>query len=230
MRVAAIIPAAGSGKRMNHELPKQYLPLGGKPIIAHSLLTLQNIQDIEEIFVAVSAAGEEFCRKQVIEKFNIGKVRKIIIGGESRQDSVYNALMGMENGFDIVLVHDAARPFLDIGITTSIIKYAGRFGASIAASPIRDTVKIAKPHGFVERTVPRENLLSVQTPQAFKYDLLIEAHKKAREGGFVGTDDAEIVEKLGKPVYVVESPSSNIKITTPEDLILAEAILIERGS
>ncbi len=230
MRVAAIIPAAGSGKRMNHELPKQYLPLGGKPIIAHSLLTLQNIQDIEEIFVAVSAAGEEFCRKQVIEKFNISKVCKIIIGGESRQDSVYNALMGMENGFDIVLVHDAARPFLDIGITTSIIKYAGRFGASIAASPIRDTVKIAKPHGFVERTVPRENLLSVQTPQAFKYDLLIEAHKKAREGGFVGTDDAEIVEKLGKPVYVVESPSSNIKITTPEDLILAEAILIERGS
>ena len=229
MRVAAIIPAAGSGRRMNHELPKQYLPLGGRPIIAHSLLILQRMPGIDEIFVAVSTAGKEYCRKQIVERFDIKKVRKFIIGGEDRQGSVYNVLMEIGDGFDIVLVHDAVRPFLDVNITASVIKEAERHGASITASPIRDTVKVAKPHGFVEKTIPRDNLLAVQTPQAFKYSLLMEAHKSARESGFVGTDDAGLVERLGKPVCVVEVPSNNIKITTPEDLILAEAIFREQG-
>ncbi len=214
---------------MNHSLSKQYLPLGGKPIIARTLLALENFTLIDEILVAVRKEEEEYCHREIIEKFNITKVRKLIEGGKRRQDSVYNALEVVGKGCNLVVIHDSVRPFITEDILIEAIAQANIHKASVVAVPVTDTVKEAKYHGFIERTLPRENLWAVQTPQVFDYELILEAHKRAKKENFVSTDDASLVERMRHPVKVVEGALDNIKITTPEDLIMAEAMLRELG-
>ena len=229
MKTIAIVPAAGKGVRMNHSLSKQYLPLGGEPIIARTLLALQSFALIDEIVVAVRKEEKDYCHKEIIEKFNITKVHKLIEGGERRQNSVHNALEAVGEGCNLVVIHDSVRPFITEHILMEAVAQANVHKASVVAVPVTDTVKEAKYHGFIEKTLSRENLWAVQTPQVFKYGLILEAHEQAKKDNFIGTDDASLVERMGHPVKVVEGAPDNIKITRPEDLIMAEAILQELG-
>jgi 2-C-methyl-D-erythritol 4-phosphate cytidylyltransferase len=221
LRVVAIVPAAGRGLRMNHHLPKQYLPLGGKPIVARTLLGLQSFAVIDEIFL--------YCEREIVRKYGLTKVCQVIEGGERRQDSVYNALEKIGGGAGLIVIHDGVRPFLAESILMEAVAQATVHKAAVVAVPITDTVKVAKQHGFIRKTLSREDLWAVQTPQVFEYGLILEAHREARKDNFLATDDASLLERMGHPVKVVEGSTENIKITTPEDLIMAEAILREFG-
>ena len=229
MKIVAIVPAAGRGTRMNHSLPKQYLPLGGKPIIARTFMVLENFPLIDEILPVVRNEEKEYCRREIIEKYNLTKVHQLVEGGEKRQNSVYNALEKIEADTNLVVIHDSVRPFVTEDILMEAIAQASVHKAAVVAIPVTDTVKEAKGHGFVKRTLRRENLWAVQTPQVFDYELILKAHRQAREKNWTGTDDSALVERIGCRVKVVEGSPDNIKITTAEDLIIAEAILREFG-
>ncbi len=228
MRTAAIIPAAGSGTRINAGIPKQFLPLGGRPMLARTLEALDRVDGIEVFFLAL-APGEFDCYSaEIAPGLRLRKEVVIVEGGPSRQASVQNGL-SKAGGYDIMLIHDAARPFITIETAEAIISEAGRHGAACAAIPVTDTIKKADGSGFISSTVPREGLWAVQTPQAFRRELILRAHARAAQDGFTGTDDASLAERLGERVKIVESSPLNIKITTMEDFIFAESIIRELG-
>ena len=231
LKVTAIVPAAGRGERMKKEekISKQYLPLGGRPILVHTLLALEESPSIEEIILAVGNEEIDYCQLAIVKRFGLRKVKRIVAGGGKRQDSVYNALKKVGEDCHIVLVHDSVRPFITREIIQRTVEGAGIHKAVATAVPVTDTIKEGNEQGFVERTLDRNFLWAIQTPQGFESGLLKEAYSRAYETGFYGTDDASLVEKIGHPVKVIEGSHENIKITTPEDLIIAEAILRERG-
>ena len=224
-RVNAIVLAAGSGKRMGSEIPKQYLPLNGKPVMVYSLESFAK-SSVDGIILVVAPGDVEFCQKEIVEKYHITKVVSIVEGGAERYDSVYRGSLTSES--DIVLVHDSARAFVSQKVIEEAIEGAEHYDACVVAVPSKDTVKIATPDGFVESTPRRELVWDVQTPQAFSYSLLRGAYEKmmadsAQEGI---TDDAMVVERMTDvPVRLVQGDYNNIKITTPEDLVLGEKIL-----
>ncbi len=223
-KTAVIIAAAGKGRRMNHSLPKQYLPLEGKPILAHTLINLSKIETVNSMTLVVSEDRIDWCKEKIIGKFNIKKVDRIISGGNTRSESVKNGLESLNKNTKIVAIHDGVRPFITTSIFNNIIKHTKEFGAAVCAIPLRDTLKNVSGKSDIVSTQDRKGLWLVQTPQVFKYSLIMEAYKKAEEDGVQATDDAGLVERLPHPVKIVEGSSFNIKITTPEDLILAEAI------
>jgi len=227
-KVTVIVPAAGKGIRMNHSLPKQFLPIGGKPILAHTLLNLNRIPDVDSIIVVVNEGRIRWCREKVVNRFGIEKVKKVIKGGSTRQQSVSNGLKSLEESTRIVVIHDGARPFITVDILRRVVDKAKRYGAAICAIPVQDTLKKVADNTQVESTSNRNSLWLVQTPQAFLSSLLLKAYEKALTDGYEGTDDSAVVERLPHPVKIVEGSPLNIKVTTPQDLILAEAIL-ERG-
>jgi len=211
---------------MNEErTSKQYLPLGGKPILVHTLLAFEKCPSIEEIILAVREEEIDYCRLVIVKRFGLQKVKEIVAGGEKRQDSVYNALKKVRKDGHIILVHDSVRPFISGEIIRRTIQEAGIHKAVATAIPVTDTIKEGNGSGFVEKTLNRERLWSIQTPQGFESDLIKKAYSQAREENFYGTDDASLVERMGHPVKIIEGSHENIKITTPEDLIMAEAIL-----
>ncbi len=204
--------------------PKQLLELAGKPIVAWSLETIARSPLVTDIVVACEA-DQRHAFERLAASVGDGKVRRIVAGGARRQDSVFAALRALEVPTDLVVVHDGARPFLSGDVLARVIERARELGAAIAAVPEKDTIKQANENGTVHKTIPRERLWAAQTPQAFSYDLLFRAHESAEADGFMGTDDAELVERLGgATVAIVESSDENVKITTPEDLIVAERI------
>jgi len=209
--------------------PKQFLALGGVPIIVHTLRVLQDTAAVTEIILAVPDADREYCLQDIIACHGFTKVTKIVAGGERRQDSVRHGLAEVGPSIEIVLVHDAVRPFLTVQMVENVIDCAAKHGAAIVAVPMRDTVKRADPHGVVHDTLSREHLWLAHTPQAFRRDLFREAHRRAEADGFQGTDDAQLVERLGHRVETVDSSWENIKITRPEDLAIGEAILAARA-
>jgi len=215
---------AGGGVGMNHSLPKQYLPLEGKPILAHTLINLSKISSVDSITLVVSEDRIDWCREKIIEKFNVKKIDKIIAGGETRGKSVRNGLESLDKQTEIVAIHDGVRPFITAPLFNNIIKRTEEYGAVVCAIPLRDTLKNVNEKNEVKSTQDRKGLWLVQTPQIFKYSLIMQAYKKALEEGFQATDDAGVVERLPHSVKIVEGSSFNVKITTPEDLILAEAI------
>ncbi len=223
-KTAVIIVAAGRGIRMNHALPKQYLPLEGKPILAHTLLNLAKIPGVDSITLVVSEDRIQWCKETIVNKYNIKKVKKLIAGGNTRGESVLNGLGSLDSQIEIVAIHDGVRPFVEKSIFSHVVEQAKKFGAAICAIPLRDTLKTIDKKNEVKSTHNRDGLWIVQTPQAFRYSLILEAYEKAMKDGFQATDDAAIVERLPHPVKIVEGSLFNIKITTPEDLILAEAI------
>lgn len=229
LKVTAIVPAAGRGMRMGEDISKQYLPLAGKPILAHTLASLEQCPAIDEVILAVRGKEVAHCQEVVVEKFALKKVKEIIPGGEHRQDSVYNALKRIRPNCELVLIHDSVRPFLTEELILRTIEETELHGAVAAAVPLTDTIKQGNGRGFVEKTLNRDELWSIQTPQGFKYNLIQKAYSQAYEDGFYGTDDASLVERMGHPVKIIEGSPENIKITTPEDLIIAEAILREIG-
>ncbi len=225
MKVTAIITAAGSGSRMESETKKQYLNLGGRPVLLYTLDRFQNHQGIDEIILVVPADEIEYKKELVLGKTSkYIKIKKIIPGGANRQESVYNGLLAAYDA-DIVLIHDGVRPFVTTLQIQRIIFAAQKTGAAILAIPATDTLKETGSDGFIKKSLPRDNIFYAQTPQGFDYELILSAHEAAAGEGFLGTDDASLLERTGRAVSIVPGSSSNIKLTAPSDLILAEAIL-----
>lgn len=222
--VVAIVPAAGQGTRMGSHTPKQYLTLGEIPILVFCLQVLQRVPDIDHIILSVPERDREFCLQDIVRAHHLNKVSQVIAGGRRRQDSVRHGIMAIPSPPGIVLVHDGVRPFIDERMVKEVISSARRIGAAVAALPIHDTVKRVGPDHLIRETLKREELWQIQTPQAFRYDWLLEGHRLAQEQEWDVTDDAAIIERLGYPVSVVEGSCFNIKITRPEDLVLGEAI------
>jgi len=226
MKVAAIIPAAGVGRRMQQNTPKQYLTLGGRPILATTLAIFEQMPEITEITVVAQPAALDFCQKLVIAPFGFKKVLRLVPGGKERQDSVYNALkvLHRQNDWDLILVHDGVRPFVTQDEVRRVIRAAGKHGAAILALPAQDTVKKVNQEGRIQKTLKRQDIWLAQTPQAFQAAIIWRAFVEAYSREFYGTDEASLVEALGVPVVVEPGSPLNIKVTTPEDLVMAEAI------
>ena len=226
--VVALVPAAGRGLRMGGSVPKQFLSLGGEPLIVQSLRALQAAPVIDQIVLAVPLADVDYCEAEIVSRHRFTKVTKVVAGGAERQDSVRHALAQVHAETEIVLIHDAVRPFVTQRMIEEVVAAARREGAAIIALPMRDTVKQVRTDGMIERTVDRTPLWLAQTPQAFRRDWIETAHKNAHAEGIRATDDAFLVEWLGHLVAVVEGSGENIKVTRPEDLVIGEAILASR--
>jgi 2-C-methyl-D-erythritol 4-phosphate cytidylyltransferase len=223
MNVCAIIPAGGQGTRMGGTVPKQFQALRGKPILHYTLRTFQESGLIDSLVLVVPEKELVNARADWLNQASV--VKQVVVGGEKRQDSVFNGYQALPADTDIVLVHDGVRPFLSKQMIQQTIDVAGEFGAAITAIPVNDTIKQVGNSGVVQRTVERAGLWRVQTPQAFRYDLLGEAFRKARADAFYGTDEGSLIEYLGKAVRVVDGSEWNLKITRPEDLVLGESIV-----
>lgn len=227
-KVTAIIPAAGQGKRMAAGQNKQYLDLDSQPIIIHTLRIFQNHPMINQIILVVGEDEIEFCKKEIKDKYKIDKIYDIISGGSERQYSVRNGLNILDKDTNIVIIHDGARPLITEEILTETIFKATEAGAVTVAVPVKDTIKVVDGKGFVVATPDRNTLWQIQTPQGFRKDIILSAHEFAENEDYLGTDDASLVERIGRSVKVVYGSYENIKITTPEDLMLANEILKKR--
>lgn len=223
--VTAIVVAAGKGKRMGKGFNKQYIQLQGKPIVAHTLEVFEKSQYIDDIILVVGQEEIDFAQEEIIKKHDLRKVSKVIGGGKERQDSVYEGLLAAKDECEIVLIHDGARPFVQEYMIGKTIDTAKKMGAAIVAVPVKDTIKRVNTQLEVVDTPNRKELWGIQTPQTFQYSLLKRAYDAAREEKVIVTDDSMMVERLGHPVKIVEGSYENIKITTPEDIIIAEEIL-----
>lgn len=227
-KVVAIIPAAGMGRRMNNAIQKQYLSLGNMPLLVHCLHTFAAHPAIDEIIIVTPEDQLDFCRWDIVHAYNIDKVCAVVRGGNERQDSVRNGLRACQcSAEDIILIHDGVRPLIETETIDAVIAGVAEHGACIAAVPMKDTIKEVHD-GIIRSTPQRSNLWAAQTPQGFRCNLIVNAHEQALAHGFSATDDASILEWLGHEVAVVEGSYTNFKITTPEDLILAQALLNTR--
>jgi len=228
MQYEVVLPAAGSGKRMGAGQNKLFLKLLEKPILVHTLEVFQQDPACTGIWLAVKPEERGFIQK-MLEDYRITKVKGLPDGGAERQHSVHSCMKEMQQ-VDIVLVHDAARPFITHDIIAKLVQNAHHHGAAIAGVRAKDTMKKVSNNGIIEETVDRESLWMVQTPQAFRFELIMEAEDVAEKVGFLGTDEAMLMERLGHQVHIVESSYENVKMTTQEDLVFGEAILRKRGS
>ena len=232
MRVEALIVSAGKGHRFiegkstrpDHG-KKQFHLLAEKPILAHTLDKFEACPLIHSILLVVGEEDMDYCLEEIIEKYQYKKISQIVPGGKRRQDSVKNGIEFLSKDTEIVVIHDGVRPFVTKEMIEDSIQSAIRFGAVVLAMPVKETIKMVKPDGTVLKTLDRESLWQIQTPQAFRVNVIKEAYHKATEDGFVGTDDASLVERLGVEVHILPGSYTNIKITTPEDLILANLFM-----
>jgi 2-C-methyl-D-erythritol 4-phosphate cytidylyltransferase len=228
MRVTAAIPAAGWGERMAMDQKKPYLLLNGRPLLFYVLDAFYNSTEIDNIIVAVAPGEEDFCRKKVVEKFSFLDKVRVIPGGATRQDSVRQLLNKLSAQSSMVLIHDGARPLITRELINRAIEDTTRWKATVMAVPVADTIKLANSDIYVEQTLPRDKLWAIQTPQTFDKNLICEAHARAYQDGYIGTDDASLVERMGISVKIIMGAYDNIKVTTPGDLIIAEALLKRR--
>lgn len=227
LSVVAIVPAAGSGSRMGGSSPKQFLRLGGVPVLVRTLRILGGSRVVRGIVLVAPPAAVERTRR-LLARHRVPRVLAVVPGGAERQESVWLGLQAVPPAADLVVVHDGVRPFITGTLVRAVVEAARRFGAASCGLPVRDTVKRVR-EGFVEATVDRGGLWLIQTPQAFRRTLLWEAHEKARRDGFLGTDDAVLVERLGVPVRMIAGLQENLKITTPDDLARARVLTSARG-
>lgn len=227
--ISAVIVAGGKGKRMGHDVPKQYIKLNGREILSITLGVFESSPLVDEVILVISEGEVDYCLNNIVKKYGFKKVKDIIKGGAERQDSVYNGLLNCSPLTDIVLIHDGVRPFVDKNIIEKSIESARIYGACAAGVYVKDTIKIVDGDKFIISTPDRGSLIAIQTPQTFKFDLVLEAHKRARENKIYATDDTALVELMGHRVKIIEGSYCNIKITTPEDLIFAKLILNSRA-
>ncbi len=221
---SAVIVAAGSGKRMRTDKPKQFLELCGKTIIERTVGIFADCSFINEIIVVSSEDGIKECKK-LIDVRGI----KYVIGGSERYESVYNGLKSVSENSDIVIIHDGVRPFVTESIIRESVLSAVEYGACAAGVKSKDTVKICDKDGFVKETPDRSMVYSIQTPQTFRRSIIDDAYQRARLSGIFGTDDAALVENAGYRVKIIEGSYENIKITTPDDLIVGEKLMKGSG-
>ncbi|AEE92297.1 2-C-methyl-D-erythritol 4-phosphate cytidylyltransferase [Tepidanaerobacter acetatoxydans] len=224
MQVSAVIAAGGHGKRMNSSVSKQFLTIKGHPILYYTLNKFEKMDVISSIVLVTGVDDMDYTRNEIIRKYGFKKV-KLVEGGKERQDSVYNGLRELSPQTDIVVIHDGVRPFVPIKLIEKSITAAIKYKAVGVAVPVKDTIKIVGDGNTIKSTPDRKTLWSIQTPQTFKYDLILAAYEKAISEGFYGTDDTVLVERMGLSVKIIEGAYENIKITTPEDIIFAEAFV-----
>lgn len=218
--IAVIIAAGGMGKRMGSRTPKQFLTLGDRPVLLHSVQAFERIAAVRQIIVAAPAEQIERTER-LLRRGGCRKVTAVVAGGRERQDSVRMALEMMVGKPSLVLVHDAARPLVTLRVVTEVIEAAERWGAAVVGVRVKDTIKTEGQPGFYRSTLPRHLLWAVQTPQGFQTHLIVKAHRLARRARYTGTDDASLVERLRFPVRIVEGSARNIKITTKDDIRIA---------
>ncbi|MFP3979884.1 MAG: 2-C-methyl-D-erythritol 4-phosphate cytidylyltransferase [Desulfobacterales bacterium] len=221
----AIIVAAGCGKRMQSPISKQFLELGNIPILVRTLRVFVRHPRIAGIFLVVPEKEMDYCRSRILPEVEGGTDLRMVAGGARRQDSVYQGLLAVSEPGRIVVIHDGVRPFVGPELITACIGGAEQLGACIAGIPASDTVKRVRPENQIRETLAREEIWLAQTPQAFRWELIKKAFDKAIADGFSGTDDASMMEHIGRPVRMIEGSRQNIKITTPADMELAAAFL-----
>ena len=226
-KIGIVIPAAGQGKRMGVGYNKQFMTLMGLPILAHTVRLFEESRYVSEIAI-VGAAGDIPVIEELVHRYKFTKVMAICIGGVQRQDSVRAGVQALSTAIQRVAVHDGARPLLTLEQFNRFLEEAEKFSAAIMGIPLKDTVKRVDTSGKVLETLPRDYLRAVQTPQIFDRGILEQAHHQAAAEGYYGTDDATLLEWLGYPVQILEGSQENIKVTTPDDLWLAERILATR--
>ena len=222
--VTAIFPAAGASKRMGGGVNKNFLKLMGEPILIRTLKTFSRVKRVNFLIVVVAAHEVETVEKLLRGATEL-KPWRVTVGGSERQFSIANGLKLLPDDAEIILVHDAARPLIGIRTIDAVIDAAQEFGGAIAAVPSKDTIKIVDAQGFVKHTPPRSKLVAVQTPQGFRREILLQAYEKAARENFLGTDDASLVERLGARIKIVNGDYENLKVTTPEDIFVAETLL-----
>ena len=223
--ISAIILAGGKGKRMGAPVSKQFIEIKGKPIIYYTIKKFSENKKIDNIVVVLSKDEVGYFKENILEKYNL-KVDNIVIGGTERQDSVYNGLKSLEDtNTDIVLIHDGARPFISDRIIDDGIKFAQVYGACAPGVMPKDTIKIKNESNFSVSTPDRGSLVAIQTPQVYKFNEILECHEKIKINNIVVTDDTMVAEKFGYSVYLYDGEYTNIKVTTPEDLILGEKLI-----
>lgn len=232
-KVAAVVLAGGQGKRMGTTTAKQYLLLDGKPVLYYALRAFEE-SCVDSIVLVTGEQETEYCREEIVNRFGFGKVSHIVPGGKERYHSVANGLAALEQESPgIVLIHDGARPFVTASMIADLVRETEKSGACVTGTPVKDTIKIADEEGFCAKTPPRKMVWAVQTPQAFSFPLaahayrkLLEEEKKLQRLGVQITDDAMVVEYMtSRKVRLVQGEYTNIKLTTPEDLLIAEAFL-----
>lgn len=222
----AVIVAAGKGKRMGTEISKQFLPLGGKEILAHTVQKFEKATNIRDI-VLVTGVDSLQDVQEMAQEYGWEKIVSIVAGGKERQDSVWNGLQQVAVDTEIILIHDGVRPFVTEDILNGSIETALEMGGCVAGVPAKDTIKVCDGENIAIATPDRSALWQIQTPQTFRKERIVKAYEQAKEDGFVGTDDASFAEHCGYPVKVIMGSYRNIKITTKEDLIIGEAFLKE---
>lgn len=225
MKTVAIIPAGGAGKRLGLEVAKQYLLLDSLPLLVHTVRVFQITEVVSAIVLVVPKEDVASVQKQIVEKYGLTKVMAVVAGGRERQDSVRNGLRAVPETCDVVIVHDGVRPFVTREMIIRVVAATAECGAASIGVPAKDTIKETTDENIVAVTLRRHNLWQTQTPQAFGYDILCRASAEAERDHFYGTDDASLVERMGVKVRMVAGSHENIKITTPEDLLIAEALM-----
>ncbi len=229
MKATVLIPAAGMGRRMGASVNKQYLDLAGRPILAHTLALFDGHPQVEHIYPILPAEEISYCQEQLVARYGFSKVRRLVPGGAERQDSVRNGLLalaqdGLAQDQRPVLIHDGARPLFNPQLIPELLEAIARTGACVLGVPAKDTIKEVDC-GLISATPDRQRLWQAQTPQGACYRHLAAAYKRAADEGIVGTDDASLLELAGQPVAMVTGDYRNIKVTTPEDLVIATAFL-----
>ena len=224
-KYAAIVLAAGSGKRMNSQVHKQYLIIQDRPVLYYSLKEFED-SAVDEIVLVVGKGEEEFCRREIVDKYGISKVKAIVEGGKERYHSVFEGLKQTSDA-DYVLIHDGARPFVNQDIIRRCMQEVQKYQACVVGMPVKDTIKIADEEGYAKQTPDRKNVWMIQTPQTFSYALIYEAYEEMlKKEDTASTDDAMVLERIkGKKSKLIEGSYRNIKITTPEDLLIANVYL-----
>ena len=223
---AAVIVAAGKGKRMGTEISKQFLPLRGKEILAHTVEKFEHAENIRDI---VLVTGQDSLQdvQDMAQEYGWQKIISVVAGGKERQDSVWNGLLAISEDTEIVLIHDGVRPFVTEDILNLSIETAVEMGGCVAGVPAKDTIKVCNSENISVDTPDRSTLWQIQTPQTFQKERIVKAYKQAKDAGFIGTDDASLAENSGYSVKVIMGSYRNIKITTQEDLLIGEAFLKE---
>jgi len=225
LKISAVIAAAGEGKRFGGTVRKPYVRLAGKPLLLHSAERIAAVEGVVELVVMVHPSDAAMAREEFLPALQQLLPAKVSPGASLRQETIRLALRLVNAESDLVLIHDAVRPLVRPDAVERTIRRAAETGAAILASPLKPTVKRRRPDGTIQATVARDELWGAQTPQVFGRTLILEAYDNAERNGVTATDDAQLVERLGRPVSIVEGPGDNIKVTTPEDLAVAEAIL-----
>lgn len=226
--IVTIIPAAGRSKRMVSPTSKQFMALDNMPVLAHTLKAFEQSKKVDQVIVVGNAKDLSYCRNHLFKKYDFKKVTHLIQGGRRRQDSVFKGLQALPPDTEYVVIHDGARPLVTPELIDKAIAEVKRSSAVVVGIPLKDTIKVATQDQVVEYTLDRPRLWAIQTPQVFKTEILVRAHRQARADKFWGTDDASLVERMGNPVKVIMGSEENVKITTPIDMVTARAILMGR--